>query len=236
MPIISFNTEIIGQVGQVPKIIYVQTNDTLSTVTNTVGYLNEIIAQGGVLSTTDFAVISTKDSPFVSLFNLSFSNGNWSVIPQQNVSTTLSSLTFNPSTSGIIGTTAGDNASAGIVGEYVSSQVLFADGIFLNAVSQAPVTTIVLTAGDWDVFGNVVYSVGEGAQAFCWIDTIPDGSPDLSIVNVINQNQTENGTAGSSTPYVRLSISNAITVYLMCKATVGTDLQIAGGIFARRVR
>ncbi len=95
MGVISFNTETIGQVGQIPKIIYVHTNDTIAHVTTTPGYLNQIIDQGGTLSPTDLALISTTDAPFASLFSLIFSNGNWST----SVYMPPGGVAFNPANS-----------------------------------------------------------------------------------------------------------------------------------------
>ena len=65
-------------------------------------------------------------------------------------------------TNGIVGTTLGDNAVAGSVGEYVSSTVAnntvsFSNGTPLN------VTSISLTAGDWEAtWVSVFFELGSG--------------------------------------------------------------------------
>ncbi len=66
--------------------------------------------------------------------------------------TLLGSLAFNPTTAGIVGTTTNDNTSAGNVGEYVES--IYTNTSFgANGVA-ADITTITLSAGDWDVTIN----------------------------------------------------------------------------------
>ena len=53
----------------------------------------------------------------------------------------------------IVGTATNDSATAGNVGEYVSSAVTPAYPITLTSTQYADVTSISLTAGDWDVTG-----------------------------------------------------------------------------------
>jgi hypothetical protein len=72
-------------------------------------------------------------------------------------------IAFAPTTTGIIGTTAGDSASSGIVGEWVRSYVT---GIAAAPTGQyQDTTTIVLTAGDWDVSGVWLFMPDTGATS-----------------------------------------------------------------------
>ena len=65
-------------------------------------------------------------------------------------------------TAGLVGTTAADNANAGSVGEVIAtnqtSPQTLTTGITAN------ITSIALSAGDWDVCGEVWYSVLEPAR------------------------------------------------------------------------
>lgn len=52
----------IGQGGQIPQFIYLQTDNTVAEV-STAGYLSGIMSQGYIISDLQMAVISTKTSP-----------------------------------------------------------------------------------------------------------------------------------------------------------------------------
>ena len=60
------------------------------------------------------------------------------------------------------GVTDGSDAAAGQFGEVISSIVL-GPGVTLTTIVPATVTTISLTAGDWDVQGEVWVTAGTGA-------------------------------------------------------------------------
>lgn len=55
----------------------------------------------------------------------------------------------------IQGTITNDNAASGYVGEFISSAVVIGSPVALSNGTPANITTISLTAGDWDVYGNV---------------------------------------------------------------------------------
>jgi hypothetical protein len=83
MGIINFKPQNIGESGQIPSFIYIETTDTISTVT-TAGYLNSTITTyGNALYETQIAVVTTKTSPSASpianLYNVTFSGGNWTL-------------------------------------------------------------------------------------------------------------------------------------------------------------
>jgi hypothetical protein len=142
---------------------------------------------------------------------------------------------------GIAGTTAGANATAGNVGEYLSNTATggaLTNGNAMNAV------TLALTAGDWDVGGGVTYSMGSvtstnvasgisGTSA-----TFPAGSGQTCQLAYPAGTAFAAGTALSMTvPVVRFSLSAAATAYLIgfCNFSAGTPT-VAAGIWARRVR
>jgi len=67
-------------------------------------------------------------------------------------------LSFPVSGSGILGTITNDLAAAGNVGEVVSSFVVIGSPVSLTTNVAANITSISLTAGDWDVQGNVNFA------------------------------------------------------------------------------
>lgn len=55
------------------------------------------------------------------------------------------------------GTTAGGNATAGYVGEYIVSNIASGSAVSLTTNTYAQITSISLTAGDWDVEAQIVF-------------------------------------------------------------------------------
>src|SRR5260221_1941556 len=71
---------------------------------------------------------------------------------------TATSITFSPTTGGIVGTTTNDNTNAGNVGELLSASNLASAPITFTTGVAKTLQTITLTAGDWDVWGNIYSS------------------------------------------------------------------------------
>lgn len=90
MAILNFSLSAVGETGQTPKFIYLNTNDTFERVT-TAGYLNSFVSSGQPLSESDLAVVTTRDTPNsktaeVNIYNLSYVAKNWSLIaPSYNL-------------------------------------------------------------------------------------------------------------------------------------------------------
>jgi len=149
-------------------------------------------------------------------------------------------------TPNIVGTTAGGNATAGSVGEFISSNINSAGAIPLTTATPANITSISLTAGDWDVWGGSLWK-GTGTTNFTQMitgistttATLPTTTADLEII----QNYGTSGfvapaTSNSSgTIQTRLNLSATTTVYLVIQGTFTASTATAfGGIFARRIR
>lgn len=87
----------IGQSGQIPTFIFLKTNDSVGTVT-TAGYLNQQVAQGSPISTTQMALVTTQTSsgaqPITGLYTISHTGGNWTLTQYGS-----SGGGFNPSAS-----------------------------------------------------------------------------------------------------------------------------------------
>jgi hypothetical protein len=63
-------------------------------------------------------------------------------------------ITFSPTTGGIIGTPTNDNASTGVVGEWIQATAVGTN--FPASAAYGDLANISLTAGDWDV--TIVFS------------------------------------------------------------------------------
>jgi hypothetical protein len=138
----------------------------------------------------------------------------------------------------ITGVATNSNAAAGIVGEFVASS---AGPVSLTTIVPATVTSISLTAGDWDVSGSAVF--GLSASATYARLTV---SSTAATVNLNGDGSTAlaQGAAGSqigntivSTGTIRVSLSGTTTYYLGADAGFSSGTAtVTGTIHARRVR
>lgn len=85
MPILAITTDVAGLVGVKPRVIYIDTNDTLAVVT-TAGYLNKVVQEGAIISEEDIAIVSTRTTPASTTISLAWlqvnkTGQNWSLIP-----------------------------------------------------------------------------------------------------------------------------------------------------------
>ncbi len=150
---------------------------------------------------------------------------------------TATSLTFNPTTGGIVGTTTNDNAGAGKVGEYVT-----ATGTTVSVTSGAgkTITSISLTAGDWDVWGEISFAPAAGTTV-----TLLSGS----VSSTDNTNETNTSlffiqttfTTSASQFFVsaptRKSLSTTTTIYYTTFTGFAVSTMTATAtIAARRIR
>ncbi len=133
------------------------------------------------------------------------------------------------------GTTAVGNATAGYVGELISSVVTSGSPVsFSNSVVK-DLTNITLTAGDWDLYGNIGFSGTTVLQAIGWMSLTTTSEPNASLYS-----NTQGATTATqlciTVPYLRVNVSTNTTLYLS-GLVVGTGtLTGFGGVYARRVR
>lgn len=139
-----------------------------------------------------------------------------------------------------IGTTTNDNAAAGQIGEFVSSTIPFASGVSITTNMPTNLTSISLTAGDWDVFGNINFVCGGNfiTEVDCWISTASATTPDQSLRTLlVNNSGIVGSTLGLIAPFFRLSIASTTTVYITGICIFGSSsTSMNGGIYARRMR
>ena len=145
-------------------------------------------------------------------------------------------------TLGIVGTTTNNDANAGSVGEFISSTVAQGSALSLVSFTDKTVTSISLTAGDWDISGEVMVLVASTTSV-----TQIQGSTSLTT-NLIDESYkfayyTAAFAAGAISsigwpiPRRRVSIAASTTVYLVARAGFTTSTASAWGrIDARRVR
>jgi hypothetical protein len=142
-------------------------------------------------------------------------------------------------TSGIRGTTLGDSANVGSVGEIISNSTA---GVSLPNNTITTAASISLTAGDWDVTGAVTFVPAGGTTNTghtVGISTNPAAYPTANTGGFMAYNYSDPTGFGSTlpTPTTRLNLTATTTVYLVTQAPFsgGTET-VSGFIRARRVR
>lgn len=146
-------------------------------------------------------------------------------------------------TAGIVGTTTNNNANTGSIGEYISAQVLAGSAISLTTATATNVTSLPLTAGDWDVSGTVCYHPAATTNSTVNIATINTTSatlptlPNGGAMNVLTSAIAVNaGDFCLPTGSMRQSVSGTTTVYLIAESVFNTSTNAAYGFIGARRR
>ncbi len=137
------------------------------------------------------------------------------------------------------GTATNDSAASGKVGELISSTVTSGAPVTLTTTVVANLTSMSLTAGDWDVWVDAVFT--------------PGGTLSLATASISTTSATHSFTPGDFSQIApagaspanplnvkagatRISIAGTTTVYGVVSATFGTSMTAYGILRARRVR
>lgn len=138
------------------------------------------------------------------------------------------------------GTATNDNASAGNVGEYVES-VISTQTNFPASVAFGDLTSISLTAGDWDITAQILVTLN-GADLTGTLFGIATIAGNDGTWQIGGDNKMEPGLPTASqrtggTIHRRVSIASTTTYYLKYFANYASGTpQAAGRLSARRVR
>lgn len=142
----------------------------------------------------------------------------------------------------IVGTVAADNASAGSVGELISSTVAVGSAVSLTSNTAANITSIVLTPGDWDVWGSVATNpAGTTTQSFlqaslsttsATLGGLPNGGGSVTLPFSV----TAGNPVGVPVGMKQYNVSSNTTVYLVINSTFATSTNSAYGFIAARRR
>ncbi len=142
----------------------------------------------------------------------------------------------------IKGTGTNNNAAAGYVGELIENT---ATGVALTTVTAVNITSISLTVGDWNVWGNVAFAPAGSTTVSVIVSTINTTSATLPSTTAGNGAYTQisyptavtGGQHAIPAGMFRLSLAATTTVYLIGYCAFGTSTCTASGyIGARRLR
>jgi len=139
------------------------------------------------------------------------------------------------------GTITNDNAAAGNIGEYIESVIASGSGLALTSNVAKNVTSISLTAGDWDVFGfaGLIGVAGTTFQfAFGGASTT---SATLSGDEFFGYGEgtftLNSNTIQFPFPTKRFSLASTTTIFLVFQGVfAGSTAKCFGRISARRMR
>lgn len=159
----------------------------------------------------------------------SLGGGNWVMVGYKGQ--TLNSF---------VGVTDASDATPGSVGEYLSNLVPVGTVVAMSNDTVVAPLSISLTAGDWDVEGNIIIGASSAtitaatAGITIVVATLPtDGSECYSGVRVT----TTTVNIGITLPRKRISISTTTTCSIVAKLTFSAgSAQVYGAMTARRVR
>jgi len=149
-------------------------------------------------------------------------------------------------TPNIVGTAAANNAAAGSVGEYVESNISNASPVAAGATGVAKtLTSISLTAGDWDVSGVIEWIPLATTVLSSYAGSISLVTNTVDITNgrwsimTLQTGITGAGNTDASNVVIpcRFSLASTTTIYLVGRAAYTTaGLNMYGILRARRVR
>lgn len=158
-----------------------------------------------------------------------------------NVKTTVGTVP----TSIILGTTTNDSAAAGRLGEYQEATLGSGSAISLTTGTAVNVTSLSLTAGDWQCTGFVSLIPAATTNIVSSFNGISTVSATFGAADTVNGN-AQNSAAGvvygannirGSTQVLRFSLAATTTVYLIANANFTVDtLSVFGTLRARRMR
>jgi hypothetical protein len=167
----------------------------------------------------------------------------------QTLSPGVAQGTGSINSSQVKGTATNDNAAAGVVGEFVTATVAVGSAVPLTSTVTSNVTSISLTAGDWDIAAVVDHNIAATtsvtnltAAISLTTGTLPTqaggaglGTDPLAVDNY--PATVFGGLVTTDIGPVRLSIAATTTVFLVANDTFTlSTISAYGTLRARRAR
>lgn len=205
MTILNIKLDQVGEVGVRPRIVRIDTNNTIAEVTAT-GFLNDAVRNGFSFSEEDYCLVSTKTSPSatatqVGAYEVSKSGSNWSLVSTGNpgevtLPTVASYIAHFTNTTGTLASTAGAVINAGNISAGLSGTA----GYFASFPATAAKGSLRLVAVANT--GDTVTTISNAAMGQASVVSIPDpgaatGQFGVTAGALVDNNViTADGTAG----------------------------------------
>jgi hypothetical protein len=170
------------------------------------------------------------------------------ITPVLGVATGTSINFGSSSTLGLIGVSGGSDAASTYVGEVISSVLLVGSNVSLTSLVVANITSISLTAGDWDVWAELWGNAASTTTITSFSGAINTDSTTFpsvpaigTSVSILQGNGLSRATIGQQfvipIAEARISISGTTIYYLNATAGFGVSTLAAyGKLVARRRR
>jgi hypothetical protein len=223
-----------GQVGTIAGVVAIGSGLNLSVgnvLTSTIG--------GGTVTQINTTGPGISGGPITSTGALAV---QWNAGIVNTLGTTLALSAGTLDVVQVIGVATNSSAPAGIVGEYISSTVLVGSAVALSTGTPANVTSISLTAGDWDVWGSVAFNPAGTTTITAesggintvtgTLPTSPGGGGFVSLAGGFTTGAGDTLPVGST----RLSLPATTTVYLVAQAAFAISTMGAYGFLGARRR
>lgn len=151
---------------------------------------------------------------------------------------TTSAITFSPTTGGIVGTTTNDDAAAGKVGEFITATT---STVSITSSSAKTITSISLTAGDWDVWCSIRFTPAGTTVPTAFQGCVSSTNNATEVNSSFIVSQVTSFPTGTLQYYsmapVRKSLSGTTTIYAVALSVFTVSTMTADAIInARRVR
>ena len=204
-------------------------------------------ASGAATRHTDFdAYDELPGTLFIVMEGTVYKDTLWQCTSNRGGTIGVTAVAVSQFTSGSsLGTTTNDNAATGYIGEYIESEVLSGSAVSLTTVTVADITSISLSAGDWEVWGTAAFL----ANSTTTITIIQGWVSDVSATIPTQPNKggscnfSVNHTNAFTAPYAlpvgrrRFSLASTTLIYLTARAAFAVSTLAAYGIIcARRMR
>ncbi len=137
-------------------------------------------------------------------------------------------------TGGIVGVSTNSNAAAGNVGELITST---GTGVALTSTTPANLTSVSLTAGDWECTGSTVTNFSTTLTAIeLWISTVSATNPGWPNANGYSKSAGGAVNITQNVGPMRLSLASTTTVFIGTQQVFGGTETATGLIRCRRER
>ena len=177
-----------------------------------------------------------------------YRGGAWHKFAEDLSSTVAANTAAIAGPTAVTGFTNGSNAAAGKIGEYLSSIVTVAAGVSIADSVTTQIKSLVLTPGDWDLWGEVVIASPVGGslvlnytEVSLWTTSAAPPSTTQYPADGVSYAEAVLSGGGDgmtiSLSPMRINITTNTTYFLNAYVEYdATSLKVGGAIRARRVR
>lgn len=233
MPILNIQIGQTGLSGVVPRVVYINTNDTLAQVT-TAGYLNLSVQNGFAFSDADMCLVTTKTSQSATVISVgwlevSHVGANWSLISIGSPgSVTLPTIANHIATYTNVTGGLSEDPSTAISGGSIQAGLSGTAGTLISYPSTAAKGALIL-AGVANT-GNTNTTISNAAMGQATVVSIPD--PGATTAKFVLNTGTTTMASGSDLILDKgtgTESSNAVTISKNTGVITTTSLTTAGG-------